>query len=110
MVKVRATKASRIYNKAFKEFHRIVEEGEEFEITEERYDFLHGGNQFNIIFVEKVEEKKEKVKIDPPVKEEQPEIFVIEPGEEPVKVDEELKPVKKTKPKTTKKKKVENES
>lgn len=111
MVKVRATAASKMYNKAFKEFHRIVNEGEEFEITEERYKFLHGGNEYKIIFVEPITEEKpvveNTVKVNPPVLEEEPDIFIIEPGKEPVKVDDELKPIDQpkptaSKPKTTK--------
>lgn len=35
----------------------IVEPGTEFEVTEERYNILHGNNVYGLVFVEKVEEE-----------------------------------------------------
>lgn len=37
---------------------RIPEAGEEFEVTEERFNVLTEANQYNVVFVEKVEEKE----------------------------------------------------
>lgn len=39
-----------------KELNRIPKAGEEFEVTEERYNLLNKDNKFNVAFVEKVEE------------------------------------------------------
>lgn len=39
-----------------KELNRIPKAGEEFEVTEERYNLLNKNNKFNVVFVEKVEE------------------------------------------------------
>ena len=41
------------------ELDRIPKEGEEFEISEERYEVLTKINKFNAVFVEKVKEIKE---------------------------------------------------
>lgn len=38
--------------------NRIPEKGEEFEVTEERFKVLTETNQYNVVFVEKVEEKE----------------------------------------------------
>lgn len=38
--------------------NRIPEAGEEFEVTEERFKVLTETNQYNVVFVEKVEEKE----------------------------------------------------
>ena len=39
----------------YKELNKIPEEGEEFEVTEERYKVLTKTNQYKVVFVEKVE-------------------------------------------------------
>ena len=44
------------------ELGRIPEEGEEFEITEERADVLLGNNDYGVAFVEVVESEKEDKK------------------------------------------------
>lgn len=47
------------------ELHRIPIEGEEFEITEERYEILTGKNPYGAIFVIKKEEKVAGAKDEP---------------------------------------------
>lgn len=41
------------------ELNRIPKEGEEFEVTKERYEILTRTNRFHKVFVEKVEQVKE---------------------------------------------------
>ena len=41
------------------ELNRIPEQGEQWEVSEERYKVLTQTNKFNAVFVEKVEEAKE---------------------------------------------------
>lgn len=55
-MKVRATNKYKELNVSDKELGRILNEGEEFEVTEERYKVLTETNKFNVAFVEKVEE------------------------------------------------------
>lgn len=55
-MKVRATDKYEKLQVKDKELNRIVKEGEEFEISEERYEVLTKTNKFNVAFVEKVEE------------------------------------------------------
>lgn len=56
------------------ELGRIPKEGEQWEITKERYKILTQTNKFNTVFVEKIEESKEieiatkKVKAETAVK------------------------------------------
>ena len=56
-MKVKATDKYQKLNVQDNELKKIPAEGEEFEITEERYRVLTGQNKFNEVFVEKVEEK-----------------------------------------------------
>lgn len=71
---VKATNKYKQLNLKDNELGRIPEEGETFEVTEERYKVLTQTNKFNAIFVEKVEEVKEietatkKVKTETAVK------------------------------------------
>lgn len=120
---VRATNQSRLRNLRIKELGRLAREGETFTVSDERYEFLAKGNRFRVPFVTlvqdlepepapktvKVESKPKKVKEEPKeepkapetveiIPEEKPEIFVIEPGKEPVKVDENLEPIKEEEP------------
>lgn len=110
---VRATNQSRLRNLRVKELGRIANEGETFNVTDERYEVLAKNNRFRVPFVilvqdlgpdevvepvakkevkpVKVEEQKPAIEIKA---DETPEIFVIEPGKEPVKVDENLEPIK----------------
>lgn len=44
------------------ELGRILKAGEEFEVSEERYEVLTKTNKFNVVFVEKVEEVETAVK------------------------------------------------
>lgn len=44
------------------ELGRIPKTGEEFEVSEERYEVLTKTNKFNVVFVEKVEEVETAVK------------------------------------------------
>ena len=44
------------------ELGRIPKVGEEFEVSDERYEVLTKANKFNVVFVEKVEEVETAVK------------------------------------------------
>ena len=55
---VKATDKYEKLNLKDNELGRIPKEGEEFEVTEERYKVLTQTNKFNVEFVEKVEEAK----------------------------------------------------
>lgn len=55
---VKATDKYEKLNLKDNELGRILKEGEEFEVTEERYKVLTQTNKFNVEFVEKVEEAK----------------------------------------------------
>lgn len=61
-MKVKATNKYEELSLQDNELGRIPKEGEEWEVTEERYKVLTETNKFNTIFVEKVEGKKENVK------------------------------------------------
>ena len=108
-MKVRATEASQKLSVKIRDLNRIAQPGEIFEVSEARFDVLHGHNKFGVVFVEKLDAeptpKVEKAVVKPAeeVVEEKPEIIVIEPGKEPVneKLEEEKPKVEK---KTTKKK------
>ena len=72
-MKVRATDKYKKLNLSDKELGRIPEEGEEFEVTEERYNVLTKTNKYNVVFVEKVEAEEvetaiKKVKAETAVK------------------------------------------
>lgn len=56
---VKATNKYEELNLKDNELGRIPQEGETFEVTEERYKVLTQTNKFNAVFVEKVEEVKE---------------------------------------------------
>ena len=97
---VKATSESARRRLKVKELGRIAEEGEVFEVTEERFKVLTGNNRFHSQFVVEIPKtesdellKRETVEIPTPVIEEEPEIFVIEPGKEAVRVDENLQPI-----------------
>ncbi|MBQ6627918.1 MAG: hypothetical protein IJH65_03800 [Methanobrevibacter sp.] len=133
---VKATNQSRLRGLRIKELGRIANEGDTFEVTDERFEVLARNNRYRVPFVTLVKDLSndlgprqtfEKginpIKLDPPIKdqpqtvEETPEIFVIEPNKEPVQVDENLEPLKVEEPvveeapkkKSTKKKKVKVE-
>ena len=105
-----ATDASRRLNKKLKEFHRIVNKGEVFEVTDERYRYLVGMNQFKTAFVELVIDLgKDDAKfnttetvVSVPETEEEPEVIIIEPE---VKVEEKVaeEPKHEKKPRKVKK-------
>ena len=61
-MKVRATDKYQKLNIKDNELDRIPKQGEEFEISEERFKVLTQTNKFNIVFVEKVEEVETAVK------------------------------------------------
>lgn len=71
---VKATDKYEKLNLKDKVLGRIPEAGEEFEITEERYEVLTRTNKYNAVFVEKVEEAEivetavKKVKTETAVK------------------------------------------
>ena len=55
---VKATNKYKKFNMIDKELNKIPEEGEKFEVTEERYKVLTETNHYKVVFVEKVEEDK----------------------------------------------------
>lgn len=68
---VRATDKYEKLNLKDNELNRIPRQGEEFEVTKERYEVLTKNNKFNVEFVEKVEEVEtatKKVKAETAVK------------------------------------------
>ena len=71
---VKATNKYEKLNLKDNELGRIPKEGEQWEITKERYKILTQTNKFNTVFVEKIEESKEieiatkKVKAETAVK------------------------------------------
>lgn len=68
-MKVRATIEYKKNNITDEILKRVPAENEEFEVTEERYEKLHGNNAYKLIFVERVEEEN-KVTAVPKVKKE----------------------------------------
>ena len=52
---VKATDKYKKLNITDKELNKIPQEGEEFEVTKERYKVLTKTNQYKVVFVEKVE-------------------------------------------------------
>ena len=58
-MKVRATDKYEKLNLQDNELKRMPKEGEEWEVSEERYKVLTQTNKYNTVFVEKVEEIKE---------------------------------------------------
>ena len=70
-MKVRATSKYEELKLQDNELGRIPKAGEEFEVTEERFEVLTKTNKFNVVFVEKVEEIEtatKKVKTEKAVK------------------------------------------
>lgn len=67
-MRVRATSASKDNNIYIKELDAIVDKGFEFDVTEDRFDILHGNNGYNLIFVEKVEDIVEEKPVSEPKK------------------------------------------
>ncbi len=57
-MKVKATNQYESLNLKDKELNRIPKEGEVFEISKERYDYLTLGNEYKVAFVEKVEDEE----------------------------------------------------
>lgn len=62
-MKVRATGEYKKRNITDGEQGRILQEGEIFEVSEERFKVLNGGNDFNVIFVERVEDEEKQVAV-----------------------------------------------
>ena len=58
---VRATDKYQKLNLQDKELNRIPKEGEEWEISGERYEFLKGNNPYKAVFVEAVNTVREPV-------------------------------------------------
>ena len=99
---VRATNESLRKRVKIKELGRLAKEGEEFKVEDDRIPTLTGDNRYHAAFVVvvkdlEVEEVKPETVDIPSVEEKvddtEPEIFVINPGEEPIKVDENLQPI-----------------
>lgn len=70
-MKVRATNKYEELKLQDNELKRIPKEGEEFEVSEERFEVLTKTNSFGVVFVEKVEEietAKKEVKTEKAVK------------------------------------------
>ncbi len=68
---VKATNKYKELNLKDNELGRIPKEGEQFEVTKERFKVLTQTNKFNVVFVEKVEELEtatKKVKTETAVK------------------------------------------
>ena len=61
-MRVKATNKYKELNLIDNELERMPEEGEEFEISEERFKVLTETNKFNEVFVEKVEEQTNSTK------------------------------------------------
>lgn len=61
-MKVRATDKYEKLNIKDNELGRIPKQGEEFEVSEERFKVLTETNKFNVAFVEQVEEVETAVK------------------------------------------------
>lgn len=59
-MKVKATNKYEELNIKDKELGKVPKEGEEFEVSEERYKVLTKANKFNVAFVEKIEEAETK--------------------------------------------------
>ena len=59
---VKATNKYKELNLQDKELQRILEEGEEFEVSNERFKVLTKDNEFKEVFVEKVEKIETAVK------------------------------------------------
>lgn len=57
---VKATDKYEKLNIQDSELGRIPKQGEEWEVSEERYNILTKTNKYNTVFVEKVRRKKEK--------------------------------------------------
>lgn len=118
---VKATNASHNLKVRIKELGRIATEGEVFQVTDDRYLILAGSNRYKTVFVTAISDKspitpistipkkvespkasRAKVlqnndsliaKIDTTIVDEQPEIWLIEPGKEKVLVDENMIPI-----------------
>ncbi len=60
MIKVKATDMYKKLNKHDNELGRMPEEGEEWEVTEDRYKVLSGENRYKAVFVKKVRKPKKK--------------------------------------------------
>lgn len=63
-MKVKATNKYKELNLQDKELKRIPNEGEEFEISGERYEVLKGNNPYKVVFVEAVEIIREPVEVE----------------------------------------------
>ena len=57
-MKVKATNNYEKLKLKDKKLNRIPKEGEVFEVSEERYDYLTSGNEYKVAFVEKIEDEK----------------------------------------------------
>lgn len=62
-MKVRATNEYQKRNITDKELGRVIQEGEIFDISDERFEILNGNNSFNCIFVERLEDEKKETAI-----------------------------------------------
>lgn len=58
-IKVKATDKYEKLKVKDSELNRIPKNGEEFEVSKERYEVLTKTNKYNVVFVKKVEETKE---------------------------------------------------
>lgn len=100
------TSASKDRRVKIRELGKIVGPGIKFDVSPERYAVLAGNNRYRAKFVEAVGEPPvptpepvvTPVVEETPAVEETPEIWVIEPGKEPVQVDENLEPIKEEPP------------
>lgn len=83
---VKATNMSAKLKVRIKELHRIAAPGEEFEVSEARFEVLSGKNKYKAVFVLPVEPVKEPEVVEEVVNEPVAEVeeVVIEEVEEPV--------------------------
>lgn len=68
MVHVKATDASIKYNIKIKELRRCASPGEEFDVSESRFETLSGSNQYHVIFVTKCEKEEPELEEEVVVK------------------------------------------
>lgn len=68
MVRVKATDASIKYNIRIKELRRCASPGEEFDVSDSRFDTLSGNNHYHVIFVAKCEEEEPELEEEVVVK------------------------------------------
>lgn len=123
MHKVAATDQSRKSGIKIAELGRVASPGEIFYVNDSRLRVLRGDNKYRMIFVVELRDNNHSYLDNKPKSqelynkdplgdfnnisvesiEEDPEVFILEPGKEPIKVDENLNPIKEEKEAVVKK-------